>query len=196
MNIDAIIEAILFAAGEPVPIKRLCLLLDEDASVIISASKRLADEYAFNQRGIRLIRLEETLQLCSAPEYYDYIRRALETRKPPRLSAAALEVLSIAAYYQPVTRTYIEKIRGVDSSYTVGLLTDRGLIEPCGRLDMPGRPVIYRTTASFLRVFGISSLEELPKLSEETDESVLNEQLDIESAIENLKMMDISAEKE
>lgn len=170
------------------------MLLDVSENEILGAAKRLEDEYAFHQRGIRLIRLEDSLQLCSAPEYHDYIRRALETRKPPKMSAAAIEVLSIVAYHQPVTRTYIEQIRGVDSSYTVGLLTDRGFIEPCGRLDVPGRPVIFRTTAAFLRVFGISSLDELPKLGEEGSEETENEQLDIESAIENLKLMNMKAD--
>ncbi|NLL38001.1 MAG: SMC-Scp complex subunit ScpB [Clostridiales bacterium] len=194
MNIETIIEAVLFASGEPVPIERFCMLLDKSENEIIGAAKKLADEYVFYQRGIRIVRLENSLQMCSAPEYYDYIRRALETRKPPKLSAASIEVLSIVAYYQPITRTYIEQIRGVDSSYTVGVLADRGLIEPCGRLDVPGRPVIYRTTEEFLRVFGLSSLDELPKLSEEIDEEIINGQLDIESAIENLKMMETNTD--
>ena len=137
MNIETIIEAVLFASGEPVPIERFCMLLDKSENEIIGAAKKLADEYVFYQRGIRIVRLENSLQMCSAPEYYDYIRRALETRKPPKLSAASIEVLSIVAYYQPITRTYIEQIRGVDSSYTVGVLADRGLIEPCGRLMYP-----------------------------------------------------------
>jgi segregation and condensation protein B len=194
LNIETIIEAVLFASGEPVPIERFCMLLDKSENEIIGAAKKLADEYVFYQRGIRIVRLENSLQMCSAPEYYDYIRRALETRKPPKLSAASIEVLSIVAYYQPITRTYIEQIRGVDSSYTVGVLADRGLIEPCGRLDVPGRPVIYRTTEEFLRVFGLSSLDELPKLSEEIDEEIINGQLDIESAIENLKMMETNTD--
>lgn len=177
------------------PIKRFCMLLDKSEKEILDAAKKLADDYVFHQRGIRLLRLENSLQLCSAPEYHDYIRMALETRKPPKMSAAAIEVLAIAAYHQPVTRAYIEQIRGVDSSYTVGVLTERGLIEPCGRLDVPGRPVVYRTTAEFLRVFGLSSLDELPKLSEQSDEEAVNEQLDIESAIENLKMMETGAER-
>lgn len=195
MNIETVIEAVLFASGEPVPIKRFCMLLDKSEKEILDAAKKLADDYVFHQRGIRLLRLENSLQLCSAPEYHDYIRMALETRKPPKMSAAAIEVLAIAAYHQPVTRAYIEQIRGVDSSYTVGVLTERGLIEPCGRLDVPGRPVVYRTTAEFLRVFGLSSLDELPKLSEQSDEEAVNEQLDIESAIENLKMMETGAER-
>ncbi|MBR2879627.1 MAG: SMC-Scp complex subunit ScpB, partial [Oscillospiraceae bacterium] len=98
--------------------------------------------------------------------------RALEARKPPRLSAAAMEVLTLVAYFQPVTKTYIEQIRGVDSSYTVSLLVDRELIEPCGRLDVPGRPTIYRTTNGFLRAFGLSSLDDLPE-QEELPQNIL-----------------------
>ena len=122
----------------------------------------LGDTLRFENRGIRLVRLENSLQLCSDPENADWVRRALDTRRPARLSPAALEVLAIAAYFQPVTRSYVEQLRGVDSSYTMGLLTDKGFLEPCGKLDAPGRPMQYRTTALFLRTFGLSSLEELP----------------------------------
>ena len=124
------------------------------------------------------------LQLCSAPEYADYIRAALETRKPPKLSQAALEVLSVVAYFQPVTRAYIESVRGVDSSYTVSVLEERGLIEPCGHLDAPGRPTIFRTTPTFLRTFGLSSLQELPELPEEGEES--EDQIKLQSSIDAL----------
>lgn len=165
-EMDSILESILFASGDPVPLKRLCALLDKGEDEILEAATRLADGYAFERRGIRLLRLEDSLQLCSAPENGEYVRRALEARKPPKLSAAAMEVLTIVAYFQPVTKTYVEQIRGVDSSYTVSLLVDRELIEPCGRLDVPGRPTIYRTTAGFLRAFGLSSLDELPEQEE------------------------------
>jgi len=110
------------------------------------------------------VKLEDSLQLCSSPEFADYIRLALETRKPPQLSPPALEVLAITAYFQPVTRAYIEQIRGVDSVYTLGLLMERGLIESCGRLAAPGRPMLYKTTHAFLRTFGIESTGELPEL--------------------------------
>ncbi len=162
MEYDNIIESILFASGDPFPIKRLCSLLDISEEEVLEAAGRIADSYKFDNRGIRLIRIEDALQLCSAPENGDWVRRALDTRKPQKLSAAAMEVLAITAYYQPVTRIMIEQIRGVDSSYTLGLLSDKGLIEPCGRLDVPGRPVLYKTTAAFLRSFGLSSLNELP----------------------------------
>ena len=113
---------------------------------------------------LELRRLEDSYQLCSAPEYGDQIRKAFEIRKPAKLSQPALEVLTIIAYYQPTTRAYVDQIRGVDSSYTVGLLLDRHLIEECGRLQVPGRPRLYRTTKKFLRDFHLSSLEELPEM--------------------------------
>ena len=126
--------------------------------------QKLGDYYAFERRGIRLIRMEDSYQLCSSPDYADVIRKAFEIRKPAKLSQPALEVLTIIAYYQPTTRAYVDQIRGVDSSYTVGLLLDRHLIEECGRLQVPGRPRLYRTTQAFLRAFHLNSLEELPQL--------------------------------
>ncbi|MCR5648565.1 MAG: SMC-Scp complex subunit ScpB [Oscillospiraceae bacterium] len=183
MKIDNMLEAVLFACGDPVPVERLCALLGADESEIEEAATRLADQYSFDERGMRVIRLEKSYQMVTAPECYEVVRLALETRRPPRLTQAALEVLAIIAYYQPVTRTYIEQVRGVDSSYTVGVLTDRGLIEPCGRLDVPGRPMQFRTTDTFLRSFGLKSLEELPPIGDIKPD---DEQLSIESAIEAL----------
>ncbi len=163
-DIEGAIEGILFASGEPVSLERIAAVLGVEKQLISDAADVIADRYSFERRGIRLVRMEDKLQLCSSPEYADYIRLALETRKQPQLTQPALEVLSIIAYFQPVTRTYIEQVRGVDSSYTVGLLQDRGLIEQCGRLPVPGRPTLFRTTPAFLRTFGITSLRELPPL--------------------------------
>jgi len=163
-EIESAIEAILFVSGEPVKVSRIAAVLGTEESDIDEAAERMRDKYSFERRGIRLVKLDNTIQLCSSPEFADYIRRALETRKPPQLSQPALEVLSIIAYFQPVTRAYIEQVRGVDSSYTVSLLLERALIESCGRLSVPGRPMLYRTTHAFLRTFGIESLRELPQL--------------------------------
>lgn len=163
-EMQAAAEGILFAAGESVHIDRLCLALETDRPRAEEALKRLGDYYAFERRGIRLVRMEDNYQLCSAPEFAEIIRRAFEIRKAAKLSQPALEVLAIIAYYQPATRAQIDQIRGVDSAYTVGLLLDRKLIEECGRLQVPGRPRLYRTTETFLRSFHISSLEELPPL--------------------------------
>ena len=163
-ELDAAMEAILFASGEPIHIDRLCLALDLDRRSAEQILRRLGDYYAFERRGIRLVRMEDSYQLCSAPEHAEPIRRAFEIRKTAKLSQPALEVLAIIAYYQPTTRAYVDQIRGVDSSYTVGLLLDRKLIEECGRLQVPGRPRLYRTTKTFLRSFHLNSLEDLPDL--------------------------------
>ncbi|MBU5627294.1 SMC-Scp complex subunit ScpB [Oscillibacter sp. MSJ-2] len=163
-EIESAIEGILFASGEPVHIDRICLALEMDRPTVEMVLQKLGDYYAFERRGIRMLRLEDSYQLCSAPDYADLIRKAFEIRKPAKLSQPALEVLTIIAYYQPTTRAYVDQIRGVDSSYTIGLLLERRLIEECGRLQVPGRPHLYRTTKNFLRVFHLSSLEELPEL--------------------------------
>ena len=163
-EIEAAVEGILFASGEPVGIDRVCVALDLDKSTAELVLQRLQDYYSYERRGIRLLKMEDSYQLCSAPEYGDQIRKAFEIRKPSKLSQPALEVLTIIAYYQPTTRAYVDQIRGVDSSYTVGLLLDRHLIEECGRLQVPGRPRLYRTTQAFLRAFHLDSLEDLPQL--------------------------------
>ena len=163
-EIESAIEGVLFAAGEPVGVERLCLALDIDRITADSVCQRLADAYRYERRGIRLVRLDNSYQLCSAPEFADCIRRAFESRRPARLSQPALEVLAIIAYYQPTTRAYVDQIRGVDSAYTIGLLLDRKLIEECGRLQVPGRPRLYRTTKQFLRAFHLTSLDDLPEL--------------------------------
>ena len=163
-EIESAMEGILYASGEPVAIDRICLALDIDRATAELVLQKLIDYYAYERRGIRLVRMEENYQLCSAPEYADVIRRAFEIRKPAKLSQPALEVLAIIAYYQPTTRAYVDQVRGVDSSYTVGLLLDRHLIEECGRLQVPGRPRLYRTTKAFLRAFHLNSLEDLPEM--------------------------------
>lgn len=188
----AALEAILFAAGDPVPAERIAAVLGEDKSAVLSAAAKLADEYSFHRRGIRLVRMEESLQLCSASEYAAEITRVMETRKPPKLSQSALEVLAITAYFQPVTRAYVDQVRGVDSSYTVGVLVERGLIEACGKLDVPGRPTIYKTSEVFLRTMGISSLEELPPLPDlGSDEGMLQLQTAIDALSQDDGQMEI-----
>lgn len=170
-ELEAAIEGILFAAGEPVKLERVALATGAELMDCAHAAQRLSDQYRFERRGIRLVRMDDSWQMCSAPEYAQIIRRALERRKPPQLSPAALEVLSVIAYYQPTTRAYIEQIRGTDSVYTVNLLQERGLIEECGRLAVPGRPILYRTTELFLRSFGLNSLDDLPPLPDESGET-------------------------
>ena len=185
-EMEAALEAVLFAAGEPVGVERLCLGLETDRPTLDAVAQRLMDQYSYERRGLRLLRLDASYQLCSAPEYADYVRKTLESRKPARLSQPALEVLAIIAYYQPVTRAYVDQVRGVDSSYTVGLLLERDLIEESGRLAVPGRPILYRTTKTFLRSFGLSSLEELPELPSGTQEGD-QMTLKLEEAVAKLK---------
>ena len=165
-ELSCLLEGILFASGEPVYEEKLRQVLGIDAEHLHQLAQELADSYDAEKRGFQIIRLQDSYQMVSRAEYADTIRRALEVRRTPSLSAAALEVLSIVAYRQPVTRAYIEQLRGVDSSNTVLNLLDKGLLEGCGHLDVPGRPMIYRTTPAFLRAFSISSLDELPDLPE------------------------------
>lgn len=162
IELQRAIEAILFASGERVEIAQLVGVLEADEKAIVAATDALADELAFNRRGIRILKLEKGYQMVSSGEMADYITQALETRKPPKLSASQLEVLTIIAYYQPATKAMVEQLRGVDSSYSIGALLNKKLIEDAGRLNVPGRPILYRTTANFLRTFGLSTLEDLP----------------------------------
>ncbi len=187
MDISSAIEAILFAAGDSVPIARLSLILEVYEGEIENAASALAEKYIAEGRGIRILKLGDKLQMCSAPEYANYITKTLEQRKPPMLSQSALETLAVVAYFQPVTRAYIDQVRGVDSSYTVGVLTQRGLIEPCGKLDVPGRPTVFRTTDVFLRTMGISELSELPPLPDMTNGEGIEK---LQSAIDRLQNKD------
>ena len=163
-EIASALEAILFAAGDSVDLRRIAKVMGVEPWDVRQAAEKLSAEYEQRSSGLRLVRMEESLQLVTAPEHSDLINRCLEKRPQPKLSSTALEVLSIVAYFQPVTRAYIEQVRGADSSYTVAMLSQRGLISPCGRLEAPGRPQLFGTTEQFLRVMGISSLEELPPL--------------------------------
>ena len=163
-QLQRMIEAILFAAGERIETSRLAMALETDEDEIIRAADALADQLAFDRRGIRILKLDKGYQMVSSGEMADYVTKTLETRKPPKLSASQLETLTIIAYYQPATKGMVEQIRGVDSSYSVGALLNKKLIEEAGRLNVPGRPIQYKTTPDFLRTFGISSLEELPPI--------------------------------
>ena len=158
------IEAILFAAGERIEVSRLAAVLETDENEIIAATDAMADAWAFERRGIRILKLEKGYQMVSSGEMAEFVTKALETRKPPKLSSSQLETLTIIAYYQPATKAMVEQIRGVDSSYSIGALLNKKLIEDAGRLNVPGRPIQYRTTPDFLRTFGLNSLEELPEI--------------------------------
>lgn len=164
IELQRVVESILFAAGERVEISRLAMTLEVDEDAIIAATDALADELSFNRRGIRILRLDNGYQMVSSGEMAEYITKALETRKPPKLSASQLETLTIIAYYQPATKAMVEQIRGVDSAYSISALLNKKLIEDAGRLNVPGRPIQYRTTPDFLRTFALRSLEELPEI--------------------------------
>ena len=163
-EIGRAIEAILFAAGDPVGAQRMAQAIGVGVDQVEAALKTLMDAYSFQRRGMRIIQLEDAYQMVSAQDMSDVITRALETRKPPKLSASALETLTVIAYYQPTTKAFVEQIRGVDSNYTISALLNKKLIEEQGRLSVPGRPILYGTTPDFLRTFGIASLDDLPEV--------------------------------
>ena len=185
-DIESAVEAILFASGEPIPLERLALALELDQDTLEAGDRPPWDFYSYERRGIRLL---GSITACSWP-----LRRNTQIgfdgpwkpRRPPQLSQAALESLAVIAYFQPTTKAYVEQIRGVDSSYTIGLLSDRGLIEECGRLAVPGRPILYRTTQSFLRSFGLKTLDELPELPDADPEDG-QITMDMQAAIQKLK---------
>lgn len=163
-NIEGAIEAILYAAGYPVKYTRIAEVLGLDVHNTKTLIEHMAKDYNSDKskRGINLLVFDETCQLCTKEQYAPYIREALGIRRGGNLSASSMEVLAVVAYNQPITRSFVDQVRGVDSSYAVNSLIDKGLIEACGRLDAPGRPMLYVTTEKFLRVFGLRSLSELP----------------------------------
>lgn len=165
LNPESAIEAILFAAGYPIRYDKLAEVLGLGTADTRHLVEHMADSYnaEASPRGLRLLTFKDSCQLCTKEQYLPYIREALGIRRGGNLSASSMEVLAVVAYNQPVTRTYIDTVRGVDSSYAVNSLLDKELIEACGRLDAPGRPMLYATTEKFLRVFGINTLGELPK---------------------------------
>ena len=164
IELQRAIEAILFAAGERLETTRLAAALETDPDEITAAADELTDLYAYERRGIRILKLEDGYQMVSSGEMAEYVTKTLETRKPPKLSSSQLEALTIIAYYQPATKSMVEQIRGVDSAYSISALLNKNLIEEAGRLNVPGRPIQYKTTPDFLRTFGISTLEELPPI--------------------------------
>ncbi len=173
--IENAIEAMLFACGEPLPIAKISLILTVGEDEVINSAYNLKRYYEENNRGIKLVRIENSLQLCSSENFSDYVALAKEERKGLKLSRAALEALAVVAYLQPLTRAQIDDVRGVDSSYTVSSLLEKGLIESAGHLDAPGRPRLYRTGENFLRIMGIENLRELPGLADITASDSLEE---------------------
>lgn len=169
------IEAVLFASGEPVSAVRLAELLEVEEETVRQVVTLMKDDYEAEERGILLVALGESFQLVTKDRYAGLIRTALEIRRNTPLSQAAMEVLSIIAYNQPVTKSFVEQVRGVESGQIVNNLVEKGLVEEAGRLDVPGRAIAYRTTLQFLRCFGISSLEQLPPLPDQSGQVMLDE---------------------
>lgn len=164
-KITCAIEGILFAAGEPVKAAKLASVLEADIEEINEAVKLLKYQYDSEMRGVQIIEIDEGFQICSRPEYYVYIQEILGEQRRQALSNAAMEALAIIAYKQPITRGQVEYVRGVNSDGAVNRLVERGLIEECGRLDAPGRPILYRTTQTFLRCFGLKTPKDLPAIN-------------------------------
>lgn len=165
-EIKAAVEAVLFAAGSPVSVSRIAEALEISKSEAQSIIEQLRDDYNKSNRGITVIKLQDSCQMCNKKEYGEYIRRVMDLRRNTALSQAAMEVLAVIAYNQPVTKAFVEQVRGVDCSGVVGSLTTKGLIEEKGRLELPGRPLLYGTTENFLRCFQLDSIEDLPPLPE------------------------------
>ena len=176
-QLESTLEAVLFAAGDAVSLDRLCDALETPREDILAAAGALEALYALENRGLMLRRIEDRLQLCSRPMYAEAARRVTESRRAATLSPAALEVLTIVAYRQPVTRAFIDQLRGVDSGGTLAGLAEKQLIEEAGRLEVPGRPILYRTTGRFLQAFALESLDDLPALPALTE----NEQLEFDT---------------
>ena len=163
------IEAILFASGDPVGLDRISQVLGLDKATAQKIMKTTMEDFNASAEGIRIVRLDDEFQMCSSPEFADPVREALDLRRNTPLSQAAMEVLAIVAYNQPVTKAFVEQIRGVDCSGVLGSLTSKGLVEERGRLELPGRPLLYGTTPDFLRCLNISSLAELPPLPQKQE---------------------------
>ena len=161
---QAVIEAVLFAAGDAVEAKELSEITSIDKATVTLLIERMNDEMNNRAGGLQIIRIEEAFQLCTRSELFPYVSKLIEPKRLQGLSNAALEALSIVAYNQPVTRSSIEFIRGVNSDGALSRLIERGLVEECGRLHTPGKPLLFRTTQEFLRCFGLKSIDELPDI--------------------------------
>ena len=178
MNLDegiAIIEAIMFACGEPISVDKLSEASGIDRDTTAKLVSQLERRYNVQSSGLRIIRLDNAFQISTRPEHASYIKAAMESHKQTPLSQAAMECLALIAYNQPITKGFVEQVRGIDSSSVVNTLVERGLVEEAGRLELPGRPIAYRTTDVFLRCFGLTSIGELPSLPVQDGQMSLDE---------------------
>lgn len=166
-ELKAVIEGVLFAVGDAVSVDRIAEITECEKDDIIKASEELAEDYSRDARGIELTHVEDKLQLCTKQELYPYLQKIAKNKREYQLTDVQLETLSIVAYKQPVTKLQVENIRGVNSDHAVNRLVEYGLIKELGRLDAPGRPLLFGTTDDFLRAFGVDSLDDLPEIAPE-----------------------------
>lgn len=183
-NLEACIEAVVFAAGYPVPYQKLADVTGLGVREVKKLAERISKNYENDKHGIMLLLFKDSCQFCTKEQYGTYIREALGIRRGGNLSNSSMEVLAVVAYNQPVTRAFIDAVRGVDSNYAVNSLIDKELIVATGRLDAPGRPLLYGTTEKFLRVFGLSTLDDLPETEAILPDPGQSEQLSITMANE------------
>lgn len=184
-------EAVLFAGGEPLSIERLAQVFEIEPEEVTAVMNELEKKLKKNKSGLELVRMENTFQLATKTDYAEYIKKAFDLRRRTPLSPAALEVLAVVAYNQPVTKSFIEQVRGVDCSGVVTTLIEKGLVEERGRLELPGKPLLYGTTKNFLRCFGLNDLTELPPLPKTDNETKdVGEQLEIEGENEEEEQAD------
>ena len=181
---EAVIEAVLFTMGDSVSAEHISVAIEHDVDTTIKLIHNMMDKYEAEDRGIRIIELDGKFQLCTKQEYYDNLIKVCSQPRKYSLTDAALETLSIVAYKQPITKIEIEKIRGVNSDHSVSKLVELNLIKEVGRLDAPGRPMLFGTTEDFLRSFGVSSIEDLPAISEDMVEQY-KEEAELEIAKED-----------
>ncbi len=169
-SIQSAVESMLFASGEPVSVEKISDVLDIDKKLVKKVMETIIDRFEVSESGIQIVCVDNKYQMCSKSENADFIRELLDVRRKMPLSSAAMEVLAIIAYNQPITKAFVEQVRGVDSSSIVNNLCQKGLIEEKGRLELPGKPIMYGTTSLFLRCFGIKTLDDLPEVKSSSEE--------------------------
>lgn len=176
-KIESIIEAVLFAAGDEVTAEVLCRVLDLDKKTLANVINNMIDKYNNEKRGIQIIQVGESYQMCTRPEYYEYVKQLRESKNRTGLSQAALETLAIIAYKQPVTKAVLDQIRGVGCDTSLARLHEKNLIKEVGRMDAPGKPILYGTTEEFLRSFGFKTIKDLPMLDVFEEVAVDNDEI-------------------
>ncbi len=174
-TVSAAIEAVLFASGEPISVKRLAEAVEIEEETVYKICKTIQDRLNEEESGVCLMEMNDCFQMCTKPAFAEIVKKALEIKKNIPLSQAAMEVLAIIAYNQPITKSFVEQVRGVESSQIVNNLVEKGLVEEAGRLEVPGRPISYRTSLNFLRCFGLSGLDKLPPLPDENGQVLLED---------------------